>query len=375
MDNNPSQPSKKRPKIGIVYLLFYHNESYVDNVVSALKKLTYPRESVEFIIVANPHPEDGSFVHYIEDTVMPLSGTLIPRTTLLPQKENTGFATGNNIGAQKAIELGCDYIFYHNNDGFFASDALEPLIGALEADEKIGMAQSLMLLHPDSEYVNSAGNVFQYLGFGYCDEYRTKAEDLTLPPIKEIAYASGAALMVRAELVEKYGGWDDDFFLYHEDLEWGFRLRTLGYKVVLVRDSIFYHQYQFSRSISKFFFMERNRHAIMLMFFRWPTLLLLLPIAVVLELGLWFFSIRNGYADKRLAVYNYWLQPKHLKLWYKKRKRVQTSRVISDRELLTYARPGIHFQEKEMHNPLLTYIGNPVMKLYYNIVVRGLIWW
>jgi len=362
-------------KIAIVYLLYYHNESYIDNVVSSLKKLTYPKDKIEFIVVSNEHPEDGSFVHYINDTVMPLSGKEIPHVTLLPQQENTGFARGNNIGADWAVEHGFDYIFFHNNDGFFASNALEPLVEALEHDERIGMAQSLMLLHPDTEYVNSAGNIFQYLGFGYCDEYRTKADDLKLPAIKEIAYASGACLMIRAELYKKYGGWDNDFFMYHEDLEWAFRLRSVGYKVVLVRDSLFYHQYQFSRSISKFFFMERNRHAVMLMFFRWPTLILLAPMGIILEIGLWLFSIKNGYVDKRWDVYKYWLNKKNFMLWYKKRQRVQKNRVVSDRFLLKFTMPGIYFQEQKMDNPLLTYIGNPVMKVYYWVVVKGLIWW
>ena len=234
------------PKIAIVYLLYYHNESFVDDVVSALKKLTYPKELIEFIVVSNPHPENGSFVHYIQDTVMPLSGKEIPHTTILAQKENTGFAGGNNIGADWAVERGFDYIFFHNNDGFFAANALEPLVEALESDEKIGMAQSLMLLHPETELLNSSGNIIQFLGFGFCGDYRAKKSELDLPEVKEVAYASGAALLVRADLYKKYRGWDHDYFLYHEDLEWSMRLRIVGYKTVLVRDSIFYHKYQFS---------------------------------------------------------------------------------------------------------------------------------
>ena len=115
---------KEMPKIGIVYLLYYHNESYVDDMVSAVKKLTYPKESIELIIVVNPHHEDGSFAHYIEDTVMPLSEKELPRVTILPQTENLGFAGGNNVGTEWALDHGCEYIFYHNNDGFMAANAL-----------------------------------------------------------------------------------------------------------------------------------------------------------------------------------------------------------------------------------------------------------
>ncbi len=366
---------EQKPKIGIVYLLYYHNESYVDDMVSALKKITYPKDRLELIIVANEHPEDGSFIHYIDAVVVPLSGKELPQVTVLSQKGNLGFAGGNNMGTTWAIEHDCDYVFYHNNDGFVASNSFEPLIEALQSDSTIGAAQSLMLLHPETELVNSAGNSFHYLGFGYCDENRTLVKNLSLQPIKEVDYASGSALIVRSELIKKYGDWDHDFFMYHEDLEWSFRLRIRGYRIVLVRDSIFYHKYQFSRSIEKFYFMERNRHAIMIMFFKIPTLIMLLPIALILEIGLWIFAIKNKYADKRLEVYRYWLQPIHWKLWLAKRKKNQQERVITDRELLKHSVSEIRFQESEMQNPLLVYIGNPIMRLYYYIIVRGLIWW
>lgn len=365
---------KNFPKIAIVYLS-YHSEPYMDDVVSALKKLTYPKDRLEFVIVDNPHPEHGSSVRYFEENVMSLSGNEIPHVTLLPQKENTGFARGNNIGAEWALEHGFDYVYFHNNDGFFATNALEPLIEAFEADEKVGATQSLLLLHPETDLLNSAGNSFNYLGFGFCSEYRTKVADLHLPASKEIAYASGAALMVRTDLIKQYGAWDKDFFLYHEDLEWSFRLRTLGYKVILVRDSVFYHKYQFSRSITKFYWMERNRYGTMLMYFRWPTLILLAPIAIGLEFGLWLFAFMNGYWKERVKVYKYWLKWENWKLWLGKRKKIQKMRKVSDRYLMNYAVSGIYFQDQATDNPLVNYVANPIMKVYYFLIVKLIIWW
>ncbi len=362
------------PKIAIIYLSF-HCEPYIEDVVSSLKKITYPKDKLEFVIVDNPHPKHGPSVRYIEDNVMPLSGNELPHTTLLAQKENLGFAGGNNAGVDWAIEHDFDYVFFHNNDGFLAANAFEPLVEAMEGDKNIGLAQSLMLLHPETDLINSDGNMFHYLGFGYCNNYRMKYRDITYPKVKEVPYASGAALMVSTEMIKKFGTWDNDFFLYHEDLEWAFRLRAAGYKIALVSDSIFYHKYQFSRSITKFYWMERNRYGVMLMFFRWPTLLLLLPMALALEIGLWIFAFKGGWADKKKEVYQYWLKSSSWKLWLKKRKYIQKIRKVSDRYLLSYSVPGIYFQEKAMDNPLLKYIGNPVMKVYYWVVVKRLVWW
>lgn len=362
------------PKVAIIYLSF-HCEPYMDDVLTGLKRLTYPKDRIEFVIVDNPHPEYGSSVRFIEETVLPLSGKEIPHVTLLAQKENVGFAGGNNQGIQWAINHGFSYVYFHNNDGFVAGTALEPLVETMEKDKTIGAAQSLMLLHPETELINSAGNSFHYLGFGFCSDYRVPIKDAQLPPVKDISYASGGALLMRVDLLKQYGLWDHDFFMYHEDLEYSLRLRMAGYRVVLVRDSVFYHKYQFARSITKFYWMERNRYGVMLMFFRWPTLLLVLPIMLALEIGLWIFSIRGGWMEEKIKVYRYWLDMEHWKLWLIKRRYIQSIRKITDRELLKNAAAGIYFQDTSVENPITRYIGNPVMEVYYWLVVRGLIWW
>lgn len=361
------------PKVAIVYLSF-HSEPYLDDVVAALKRLTYPKDRVEFVIVNNPHPEFGLSVRAIEDRVMPLSGTEIPHVTLLPQKKNLGFAGGNNVGVTWAIDHGFDYVYFHNDDGFMDANCLQPLVNVMEADRSIGLAQSLLLLYPETEYINTSGNVFHYLGFGYCNNYRTPLKDFGGPAVRDIDYASGAGLMVSAATVRAWGMWDDDFFLYHEDLEWSLRLRVAGYRVVMVKDSLFYHKYQFSRSVQKFFWMERNRYAILLMFFRLSTLILLSPMLLVMEVGLWLFAMKHGWVEERVKLYTYWLNPKHWPLWMKKRRYIQSIRKLNDRDILRAASPVIAFQEKSMENPILMKIGNPMMRAYYWFLMKVIFW-
>ncbi|MCF6276640.1 MAG: glycosyltransferase family 2 protein [Candidatus Magasanikbacteria bacterium] len=362
---------QKYPKVAIIYLSF-HSEPYIDDVVSGLKMLTYPKDKVEFVVVDNPHSEYGPSVRVLEENVMPLSGKEIPHTTILPQSKNLGFSDGNNVGIKWAIENGFDYVFFHNNDGFVSGDFLEPLVRAMESDKKIGAAQSLMLLHPETGLVNSAGNEFHYLGFGFCGDYKKDVKEIS-NSIKKISYASGAALLMRVDLLKKYGLWDGDFFMYHEDLEYSLRLRSVGFDIVLVPNSIFYHKYQFSRSIEKFYWMERNRYGVMLMFFKWDTLMLLLPIALFLEFGLWFSAFKGGWIKERVRVYKYWLNTRNWQLWLGKRKNIQKIRRVSDKKLLENVATGIYFQEKSMENPLLKYIANPMMTLYYWIIVRRLV--
>ncbi len=363
-----------KPRVAIIYLSF-HCEPYMDDVVSSLKKLSYPHDRVELVIVDNPHPEFGPSIQYLEENVMPLSGKEIPHVTLLPQASNVGFGLGNNAGVDWALANGFDYVFFHNNDGFMAANSLEPIIEAMENDKTIGAAQSLMLLHPETDLINSTGNAYNYLGFGFCNDYRVPITSLNLPAVKEVAYASGAALMVRTDLIKKYGAWDPDFWMYHEDLEWSFRLKIVGYKSVMIRDSVFYHKYQFSRSISKFFWMERNRFGVLLMYFNWATLLLLFPMLFAMELALSAFALKGGWWSERKKVYQYWSKKESWQLWLKKRAKIQSLKKITDRELLSSAVSGIYFQDKLTDNWIVNKIGNPILAIYHWIVVKGLIWW
>lgn len=361
------------PKVAIIYLSF-HSEPYIDDVASSLSKITYPKDKVEFVIVDNPHPKYGPSVRYINENILPLSGNVLPHTTVLSQEKNLGFSGGNNAGIKWAIENGFDYIYLHNNDGFVSTDFLEPLVNALENDKTIGAAQSLMMLFPETDLVNSSGNSTHYLGVGYCSDFRARKQDLIYPKVRETSYASGAAVMMRADILKKHGLWDEDFFLYHEDTEYSFRLRSLGYRVVTVMDSIFYHKYLFSRNEEKFYYIERNRLGLLLMYFKWQTLLLFFPAGLFLEIGFLFFAWRNGWLKEKIKVYGYWLKMDNWKKWLSKRKDAQKNRVVGDKKMLELATGEIIFEEKNINHPLLIYIGNPILSFYWRIIKKIIIW-
>lgn len=361
-------------KVAIVYLS-YHSDEYLADMVVALKKNNYPFDRTELIIVDNPHPTHGSSVVKITGQVLPLSGVNFPHITFLPQKENLGFSGGNNVGIAWALEHGFDYIYLHNQDGYMAPDNINKLVEVLEKDKTIGCAQSLIMLHPETEKINSAGNSFSFLGFGYIDHYGQNIATYPLPPVKQIGYASGAGLMMRADLVKKFGILDEDLFAYHEDIEYSLRLKLAGYKVVLISGAVFFHKYVFNRSSSKFYLMERNRYAVLLMYYKWGTLLLLLPLLVVMECGLLLFFILKGWSKEKLKIYSYWLQLKHWQLWLKKRKLIQSYRTISDRQILKMSTATVSFGEKkDMNSPLLIYIANPLMFIY-KLIVQTIVFW
>lgn len=364
------------PRVVVMYLLWDQEpKRYLEDAIEGMKKQTYAKKHTEFLIVYNSHkPENPSQAPYIEETLAAHADDL-PHVTFLNQKENLGFSGGNNLGMQWAIDNGFDYVFLHNGDGYLGPECLAQLVKTMEADKTIGASQAMMLLHPETDKINSAGNALHYLGFGYCQYYKFKKETVSLPDVSDVGYISGGAIMLRTDLLKAHGLWDEDYFMYHEDTDYSLRLRMQHYRTVLIRDAEFFHKYQFSKSISKYFWMERNRYTILLLYYRIPTLILLLPILVALECGMWLFAFRGGWWREKAKVYQYWSKRAHWQLWWKKRKAIQKHRQIGDRELLKNAARGIHFQEAQMEHPLVLYVGNPIMEVYYWIVVRGLIWW
>ncbi|MEK9156836.1 MAG: glycosyltransferase family 2 protein [Patescibacteria group bacterium] len=377
------------PRVAIIYLSF-HSEPYLPDLIPALEKVTYPKDQWAFVVVDNPHPTHGLSMETLERDILSRSKTSLPQVILLPQETNSGFSGGNNAGIRWALEHGYDYIYLLNNDALPEPGFIEPLVGVLGQHKTIGCAQSLITLYPRTDLLNTSGNAFHFLGFGYSNGYMETRDMVAsdhetprggvstpqMPPSQyPIDYASGAGVMLRADLLKEYGLWDEDFWMYHEDLEYSMRLKMHGYSVVCVYASVIGHKYEFSRSITKFQFMERNRYAVLLMFYKIPTLILLLPALVGVECAMLFFAWKGGWFQQKMLAYKAWFSPAFLKIWLTKRKKLQSTRTINDRTLLSQSTVGeILFQEASTSSPVVKYFANPILSLYRRIVLLIIRW-
>ncbi len=362
------------PKIAIIYVS-YHAEPYLEDVATALESLTYDRRRLELVVVDNPHPEHGDSLAAIERVLRSRSATSLPHVTVLPQGANGGFSRGVNAGVEWALREGFDYVYLHNDDGVLAPDALEPLVEELERNPEVGIAQSLILLHPETHLINTAGNELHYCFVGYCGDYRRPSSEVSSGSVRDVPFASGAGCLIRSDTLRECGAFDEDLFLYCEDLEFCCRVRLAGQRVVTVAASKFYHRYEFARAFEKFYWLERNRYAVMLKLLRLPTLALLFPAALFLEIGLFFFAWRSGWLRERLRVYRYWTRAESWRTWWGKRRSVRSLRRRPDRELLAVTSGRLELADAGIAHPLLRWIGNPILSLYYRAVVRPLVRW
>ena len=156
---------------------------------------------------------------------------------IIRNSKNLGFGPANNVGFKQAKG---DYIVFLNNDTSVESEWLTTLVNALENDETIGLASSL-ILNMDGQTVQAAGilkcDPWMRAGAGYwIDQGRIRFKE-TFPKIFDISVAVGAAMIAKREFLRQIGVFDPKYFFYYDDDYLSFRTWLAGKRVVTVSDS------------------------------------------------------------------------------------------------------------------------------------------
>ncbi len=362
-------------KVAIIISPNYKNyaERYLAECFASIKKQDYAG-AMKIFITDNETTEES--YGYLK--------SILSEAEIWRNNNNDGFAKGNNDCVKLALAQGFDYVVLFNMDTVLEPDCVRKM--AEEAEDKIldsrlrgndkneiGAVQARLMLYNDKNIINSLGNVTHFLGFGYASGYNEKFKS-PLPPLlkeAEICYPSGAAVLFTKEALKKVGLFDEDFWMYNEDQDLGWRLWLAGFKCVLAPEGVAYHKYEFSRSIKKYYFMDRNRIIAMLKNYHWLTLLVISPAFFIMELGLLFFSFSNGWFKEKINVYKYFLNLKNWRYIINARAHAQKLRQVKDKDIIKLFSGKIWYQE--IGDGRLK-IANLVFGAYWR-VIRVLIRW
>jgi len=233
-----------------------------------------------------------------------------PQVELIRLKENRGFAGGINAGWEYARRKFPDlqYVAAINQDIIVQSGWLATLARRLRDHPSTAAVQPKVLLWPQKDRFNTAGNRSHYLGFGLVTAYG-QLDAGSFSKCREIDFPSGAAVLIRAQALGGGEIFDDLFFLYLEDAELGWKLRQLGHRIDYVPDAVIWHQYGFHQDYRFYFYLERNRWYLLATYYKTPTLLLLLPAILAMEMGQLFFAWRNRVLGQKLAACAFFASP------------------------------------------------------------------
>lgn len=215
---------------------------------------------------------------------------------LIRNVKNRGFCAANNQGIRVAKG---EFVALLNNDAEAHPDWLQALHRAFHGRPEVGMGASKILMYEDPGRIDKAGHLIypdgqnRGRGTGALDKGQYDRMEETLWP-------DGCAAMYRKEMLDRIGGFDEDFFAYGDDAELGLRARIAGWKCLYVPEAIVFHHrgstlgLQSSRRLE---LIERNRVLLAAKLFPW-SLLWLNGIYYLLRIGagMWAAALGSGEA-------------------------------------------------------------------------------
>jgi GT2 family glycosyltransferase len=207
-----------------VIVVNWNRAGFLKDCLCALSRQSY--SNCEIILVDNGS-SDGS-VSLVKEN--------FPEVKVVELAENGGFTGGNAAGLKVANG---EFIALVNNDTRTERDWLERLIHPMLTDPAVGICASKLIID-GTEAIDSAGNGLTTGGVGF---NRGLGMDKKHFSISELIFgACGAAALHRRSMLEEIGFFDDEFFLYDEDIDLSFRAQLAGWKCIYVPDAVVYHK-------------------------------------------------------------------------------------------------------------------------------------
>ncbi|MBI4552049.1 MAG: glycosyltransferase family 2 protein [Candidatus Latescibacteria bacterium] len=155
-----------------------------------------------------------------------------PGVTVIEAGTNLGYPGGNNLGIERALERGAEYLFILNNDIVVDPDIVQALVDVAEHDMAVGMVCPKVYYYDRRDVIWSAGSRIDMRtgtpllrGCGEVDRGQYDAEC----PVEVI---DGCAILVTRRLCEQVGLIDPTYFAYYEDTDWAIRATRAGFRII-----------------------------------------------------------------------------------------------------------------------------------------------
>jgi hypothetical protein len=276
----------ENPLVSVIVLNYNAGELLL-NCIESVKKSAY--KNLEIIVVDN----------ISTDKSQEICKEKHPDIKLIQNDENFGYCEGNNIGIRKARG---DFIMILNPDTIVEPNCIRELIFA---HEKLGegLYQPKILSLNEKQVLQSTGNMIHVFGFGFAKDKGRKDEEVG-EEIKKIGYASGTCLFTSKSVLEKVGLLDSFLFLYHDDLDLGWRASQIGINSYYVPKSKIYHveSYSLKWSAKKFYWLERNRKYCLLTHYSKDTYAKIHSSLCLVDFFVWFFYISKGFLGAKIKA-------------------------------------------------------------------------
>ena len=251
---------------------------------------------------------------------------VLPRVRVLTPGSNLGFAGGCDYAAEHADG---DVLVFVNSDAIVQPGAVAALAGVWQtrgrargSDRLSGRQSRRCSTPPGTRCTSSCSRGSDGLG--------EPAPPIDAPA-PEVASVTGVAFAVRREVWDELGGFDAQYFAYCEDVDLSMRAWQAGYRVVVDPSAVVWHHYDYARTPTKHYLLERNRLINLMTLPERRTRRLVAAPALAVEAGVLFVAVRDGWWRDKLAGWRWLAQ--HRGQLAERRRRVEAARRVRDREL------------------------------------------
>ena len=218
-----------------VYIVLVNWNGWQDTIecLQSLEQLQYPNYTL--VVVDNGSTDQS--VQKIEQQFADV--------VLIESEENRGFAGGNNLGIEYALEQQADYLWLLNNDTTVEPDALDHLVNRMEADPEIGICGSKLIYYHQRDRVQAlaggAYNKWFALTKNFGEGQPTKISIDHRQVERDLDFIIGASMLVSRKFLNEVGPLSEEYFLYYEEIDWGIRAGS-NFSLGFAPKSIVYHK-------------------------------------------------------------------------------------------------------------------------------------
>ena len=216
-----------------IIILTYNSSRFIEELLKSLRDFA---NGAEILLVDNASSDD----------TVKLAKKFGSEIKIIETGSNLGFAKGNNFGANKATG---DYLLFLNSDTSFKNGKLSDMISVFEKNEKAGVVGG-KLTGRDGTAEKSAGRFFNLIETLLMVLGLDEALGVRFSPSKlsKVDFVSGGFMMVRSKLFKSLNGFDENFFMYIEDMEFCYRAKKSGFETYFTPDVSISHVGQGSSS-------------------------------------------------------------------------------------------------------------------------------
>lgn len=183
--------------------------------------------------------------------------------TVIQNSENLGGSGGFGTGLRLASEKGYPYIMMLDNDAFIDTDTVQKLYEYLQKNPDVGIVGAKIMMSDDPERIMDYAKVINFETFIDESEWYGKLDCDESQVPRECDFVAATAAMTRRDVLQKCGGMDEAYFIYYDDIELGYRIKTHGYRVVSLGSAKAWHKSGMLRKTTSTFaryYITRNRH-------------------------------------------------------------------------------------------------------------------